>query len=310
MRRLLFLLSLLLVLAGAAPAVIIDSGDGTGNTGAPSPDDPGWGHVGLRGSFTAVHLEEGWVITANHVPAGEVVLGGISYDLVPGTSVRLQNPDATYADLQMFQISPAPPLPPLPIASSVPSNGASLILIGNGRNRGAATSWDPNGPPPPGPIHGYDWGAGRSLRWGTNFAEDFPPDPILGTVVFGSFFDEADSAHEAQAANGDSGGAVFAWDGSQWELAGVIIAITEYSGQPAQTSLYGQLTYAADLSAYRDPILDVIAMPEPGGGLLAGSALLAALARRRRRIHRRRCAGSGTRGPAGASPRKRRPEVV
>jgi hypothetical protein len=282
------LLSSLLVLglAAAAPAVLIDSGDGSGNTTAPVPD-PGWSHVGLRGGLTAVYLEDGWVITANHVGAGDVVLGGITYALVPGSSVRLQNADATYADLRMFAISPLPPLAPLAIASSTPGNGASLILIGNGRNRGAATSWDANGPPPPGPIYGYTWGVGRSLRWGTNFVEDFPSTRVFDTEVFGSVFDEGDSAHEAQAAPGDSGGAAFAWNGSRWELAGVMIAVGEYEGQPAETSLYGQLTYAADLSVYRDQILDVIAMPEPSGGLLPGGALVVALARRRGKASRR-----------------------
>jgi hypothetical protein len=268
--------------AGAAPAVLIDSGDGSGNTTAPSPD-PGWSHVGLRGGLTAVYLEDGWVITANHVSAGDVVLGGATYDLVPGSPVRLQNADLTGADLQMFAISPHPPLAPLAIASSAPSNGASLILIGNGRDRGAATSWDPNGPPPPGPIGGYEWGIGRSLRWGTNFVEDFPSTRVFNTEVFGSVFDAGDSAHEAQAATGDSGGAAFAWSGSEWELAGVMIAVGEFEGQPAETSLYGQLTYAADLSVYRDQILDVIAMPEPAGGLCAGIALVGVLTRLRRR---------------------------
>lgn len=273
---------LTLLLAAAAPAVIIDSSDGTGNTTAPAPD-PGWDHVGLRGGLTAVYLEDGWVITANHVSAGDVVLGGVTYSLVPGSSVRLQNADSTNADLQMFAISPEPPLAPLVIPSSVPSNGAALILIGNGRNRGATTSWDSNGPPPPGPIQGYLWDAGKTLRWGTNFVEDFPPTRVFNTEVFGSVFDAGDSAHEAQAATGDSGGAAFAWNGSQWELAGVMIAVGVYDGQPADTSLYGQLTYAADLSVYRDQILDVIAMPEPSGGFFAGGALLSALSRRRRR---------------------------
>jgi len=270
-----------LSVAGTASGVVIDSGDGSGNTTAPATD-PGWAHVGLRGGLTAVYLGNGWVITANHVGEGQVVLGGVPYDLVPGSAVRLQNLDATYADLKMFGIYPEPPLPALPIASSVPFNGAPLILVGNGRNRGAATSWDANGPPPPGPIHGYTWAAGTSLRWGTNFAELFPPDRVFGTEVFGSWFDEDDSAHEAQGAIGDSGGAAFAWNGTDWELAGVVIAISLYGGQPAETSLYGQITYAADLSVYRDEILDVMALPEPDGGLFAGIALVAVLARRRR----------------------------
>ena len=276
----LLLLSVLLAvaLAPAAPAVIIDSSGGGGNTSAPSPD-PGWDYVGVRGAFSAVYLGDGWALTANHVGAGDLLLGGTSYSAVPGSSTRLQNGDGTNADLLMFAVSPEPPLAPLAIASSAPSNGASLTLIGNGRDRGDGTSWDPNGPPPPGAIEGYEWETSKSLRWGTNHVEDFPSGRVFNTEAFGTVFDSSVSSHEAQAATGDSGGAVFAQNGSDWELAGVMIAIGAYEGQPAETSLYGQLTYAADLSLYRDEILDVIALPEPAGGLPLGAVLIAALAR-------------------------------
>ena len=63
-------------LTGAASAVIIDSSDGTGNTAAPSPD-PGWSYVGTRGGLTAVYLGDGWVLTANHVGAGDVTLSAL-----------------------------------------------------------------------------------------------------------------------------------------------------------------------------------------------------------------------------------------
>ncbi|MFB3117676.1 MAG: hypothetical protein ACE1ZP_02830, partial [Myxococcota bacterium] len=39
---------------GDAQAVIIETGDGTGNVIAP-PDDPGWANLGTRGSTTAVY---------------------------------------------------------------------------------------------------------------------------------------------------------------------------------------------------------------------------------------------------------------
>jgi hypothetical protein len=270
------------LLAGAASAVIIDSADGAGNTSAPSPD-PGWSYVGTRGSLTVVYLGDGWILTANHVGAGDVNLSGVVYPYVPGTSVRLRNPDDSFADLLVFAIAPYPVIPLLPIATTAPALGAELILIGNGRNRGSATSWDPNGPPPPGPIFGYDWASGRSLRWGRNHVEDYPPMLVLGTWSFSSFFDPDVSDDEAQAANGDSGGAAFAFDGTDWELAGLLYGIGTYAGQPTEASLYQQRTYAADLTVYRDEILDVVGLPEPTGGLPAGVMLILALQRRRRR---------------------------
>jgi hypothetical protein len=45
------------------------------------------------------------------------------------------------------------------------------------------------------------------------------------------------------------------------ELAGLMVTIASYSGQPAETSVYGNLTYAADIAQYRNQILVVI--PEP-----------------------------------------------
>jgi hypothetical protein len=243
---------------------------------APVPEDPGWSYVGTRGGLSAVYLGGSFVLTANHVGAGDVVLDGTPYTFVPGTAVQLHNPDTTLADLLMFQIHPQPPsLPALPLWSGSvrPLVGTELILIGHGRNRGAATSFDCG----PGPASdGYEWGAGHAMRWGTNFVEEYPL-PVFNTQAFGSNFDAAGSAHEAQAATGDSGGAAFAWSGSQWELAGILFAIGLCEDQPAATALYGNATYAADLFFYRDEIADVIAMPEPSGGLWAGGLLVAAL---------------------------------
>jgi hypothetical protein len=278
-----------LALAASASAVIIDSGDGGGNTTAPVPD-PGWSNVGMRGGTTGVYVGGRFVLTANHNGPGNIALGGVTYVYVPGTAVQLDNgeppPDTTYADLLMFEIYPEPPLPALPIASQSPFTGAPLIMVGNGRNRGPAISFDPNGPLPPDPVHGYEWGTGQIMRWGTNSVIDTLLVGLIDTtqtMAIQTAFDEAGSAHEAQAAAGDSGGAAFAWNGSQWELAGIVFAVgAPYSDQPTGTSLYGNLTFSADLSFYRDQILEVMVMPEPSGGLWTGTAAVAVLARRRR----------------------------
>ena len=65
----------------------------------------------------------------------------------------------------------------------------------------------------------------------------------------------ASSPHEAQAVTGDSGGAVFARDGGRIVLAGVILMRSEHPGQPAESALYGNRTFAADLSAYRAQLI-------------------------------------------------------
>ena len=271
-----------LALAFAASAVIIDTDDGTGNLTAPMPYVS---HVGRRGSLSAVYLGDGTVLTANHVGAGDVVIEGIVYPWIPGSALRLQNEDGSDTDLLLFAIEPRPGLESLPIAETPPPYGSFLVTSGNGRNRGGATAWDPNGPYPPELTEGYYWAAGHSLRWGTNSIEVFPPGRVFGTEAFGSLFQPGAVGYEAQAVPGDSGGAAFAWrpESSDFALAGLMIAIVQYSGQPSGTTFYGQTTYYADLAWYRDDILDAMAMPEPGGGLPAGAALLAALRGRPRR---------------------------
>ena len=124
------------------------------------------------------------------------------------------------------------------------------------------------------------------MRWGTNFAEPVANLPdyedAFETHLFSTVFDESGtghSLHEAQAATGDSGGAVFASTGLGHELAGILIAIATFPEQPAATALYGNETLAADLSFYRD---EIVALPEPRGGPWAGALLLIAIAARRR----------------------------
>ncbi len=72
---------------GDAQAVIIETGDGTGNITAP-PDDPGWANMATRYDLTAVYLGRRWILTANHVGVGNVVLEGQTYLPVPGSAIQ------------------------------------------------------------------------------------------------------------------------------------------------------------------------------------------------------------------------------
>jgi hypothetical protein len=243
-----FLLALAMLASAPADALILDSGDGQGNTSAPA-DDPGWAHVGQVSGPTGVYLGNGWVLTAAHVPAGNFVFGVTIYPFVPGSAVQLLNPDSSLADLHVFRIDPSPSLPLLRIRSTTPSNNTDVTMISQGLSRGAATSWMGH--------NGYEWGASTGMRWGTNrvAGTDF-----IGTwTVFTNFtkISQGGTTHEAQGANGDSGGAVFIKNGSDWELAGVMLAVGVYGGQPDSTALYGNETHAADLSIYRDQLFAV-----------------------------------------------------
>ena len=211
-------LAVALTLAAPAGAIIIDSIDGSANTSAPSggDPDPGWAHVGKRSDLCAVYLRNGWVLTANHVPLGDVLLDGVLYTAVPGTETRLDDGFGALADLKVFGITPEPPLPDLAIRSSSSLPSGKVIMIGQGYNRGAETDSDdplvwagPEANPDPA-VGGYLWGAGKTMRWGENTVTAAWPDDPLNTVTFYTTFDVSDQTHEAQATVGDSGGALFA----------------------------------------------------------------------------------------------------
>lgn len=256
--------ALALVLATAAApeagAVIIASGDGTGNTTAPD-DDFGFANVG-DAAQTAVYLGDGWVITANHVALGPVELAGVRYEAVPGSKIRMKNEGpGVSADLALWRLEkPWPPLPPLRIRSTPVRVGEEVVLAGNGYERGEPVEIEG--------VAGWRWAASQRLRWGTNRVAGFHPQLSLdrGTVTdaFSMEFDLVDATpHEAQVAVGDSGGAVFTRRDGRWELAGVLFAANSYPGQPSGTALYGNVSLAADLAAYRDQILEVIGEREP-----------------------------------------------
>ena len=126
------------------------------------------------------------------------------------------------------------------------------------------------------------------MRWGENEVETIPAlSPNFGfgkAVTFTMDFDR--ESGEGMATGGDSGGGVFVKNGLQWQLAGIMLATTGFSGQPAGTVVYDNTIYAANISTYKAEIESTMAtVPEPGtfGILLTG---LAVLPRRRTRAGR------------------------
>ncbi len=292
-RALAFAIAASAFIALPAVAVIIDSGDGTGNV-TPPPDDPGFINVGRKSGLSVVYLRNGWVLTANHVGIGDVILDGITYSHIPGSGIQLDDGMGTLADLLLFSITPLPPIPDLPVRTNPALPTGEVIMAGGGRNRGAATDSDDPGVwlPQPGPIPaipGWYWGSAGPVRWGTNEVTDFWSFSTLDTESFYTTFDYTTSSdhtfHECQAANGDSGGALFAKDGPDWELAGIIWAVAGYGDQIGNTSaLRGNVTLVADLSYYSADINTITAtVPEPSVVLqyAVAAGLLSLFVRRR-----------------------------
>jgi hypothetical protein len=266
----LWLLAIALATHPATHAVIV-SGNQSGYdtaTGAGS----GWDYVGAVSGASGIYLGayngNSWVLTAAHVGPGTFTLASTAYNYVANSYVQI-----TGTDLGVFQIEGSLSLPNLTLAATTPVMGSSITMIGYGRNRATDPTtwyvdvgtnpftWSESSFPAAVSFDGYKWAAGQTKRWGTNLVSG------TATISYGygnvkSLYTTFDnSAGEAQGAPGDSGGGVFFNNSGTTELAGLMVTIASYSGQPAETSVYGNLTYAADIAQYRNQILVVI--PEP-----------------------------------------------
>lgn len=260
-------MALLVVWPALAPGLVLDSGDGQGNETAPA-DDPGWHNVVRRlGGPSVVYLGDGWVLTANHVGAGVVLIEQALYDPIPSSIQQIHNDDGSLADLLLFQIDPVPALPRLTLAASTPLLAEDVVLMGHGASRGPPITLNLA---PHGLRDGFHWTFDETKRWGTNTVADRARYVAVGDtrsfaipMIFDRIDDPKGTPDEAQAALGDSGGALFARadrldPDSDWVLAGLLFTVTGASDQPPRTSFYGDITFAVDLSHYRERILRVV----------------------------------------------------
>lgn len=251
-------------------AVILAGGDGTQNTNAPTGGQ-GWDYVGRinkSGVYSSVtYISNNWFITAYHVkqldnPTG-VILDGSTYSIDPNSWTRLKNSSGGNADLIMFRVvGGTVGLPGLTVRSLPTPDGVSLTMIGNGRNRATSTTtwdvnWNEGGHPTV--YTGYKWISGATKRWGTNLkTADAVPEQVDDnhgiTEMYYTTFDNHTGSNEAQGAEYDSGGGVFYNNLGNWELAGIMLALAGYNGQPANTSVYGNETYIADMQYYASQI--------------------------------------------------------
>lgn len=260
--------------------------------------------MGLINGASGIYLGSGWVLTAAHVGLGNISFGGISYNPISNSLVTLTNTTPgrrTNSDLIMFQLASQPAgLGSLTLASTAPTLGESVTMIGAGRDRTNFTEWSVNTTVSPwtwavtnsgGNFDGYQTLETTAMRWGTNTVstEDLWVTVQAETTLrdvrsFATMFDIIAGSDEAQAVRGDSGGAVFFKRGSAWELGGMIFTVKGFSGQPnvAETPVDGNETFSADLSYYEPQIMSLV--PEPSTyALLALSAAAFGLVITRRR---------------------------
>lgn len=208
-----------------------------------------------------VYLGNGWALTARHVGHGEILLDGRIYEPDSGRRHTLLNENGTAADAMVFALEPDPPPPDwplLPIAEEPVQPGEEVLLIGFGRGRQRVAAIELDGVE----RFAFEWSARGEKRWGTNrvtSAYERTSQSAFSTRSFSFVFDPAHSpeatVHEAQAAVGDSGGGVFVRRDGEWQLAGLMISVATDSRAPGASSSYGDRTYVADLTHYREEIL-------------------------------------------------------
>ena len=113
-------------------------------------------------------------------------------------------------------------------------------------------------------VTGYKYLESQTKRWGTNTivadAEaNFADMDVVALVTQFNQEKEFQTDFEAQAATGDSGGAMFFRNEDEWELSGIMIAAgLGASEQPADTAVFRNFTIFADLSEYRNQIDSII----------------------------------------------------
>ena len=248
-------------------AMVLASGESGTNTADPGIK-PALNRVGIvnhgeSGVYLGNYHGKSWVLTANHVGPGSFELGGGTYRAVAGSAHQLLNPDSTLSDILLFQIDGDPGLSPLNRASGSPKNNTQVYMIGFGQSGQPNRSYwiDAGGPwipavagDPAANRIGYQWTGVQPgpEHWGGGSVVG----STLGINQTRAFYTKfLDQKNNAGAAAGDSGGGVFIRQGAQWQLVGMIDALSGLTNQSAGTSiLNGNINVIADLSQYRGQI--------------------------------------------------------
>ena len=202
-----------------AGAVVIDTGDGSGNISNPA-DDPGWDAVGRAGGLTGVYVGDRWVLTAHHVVAGtepQFTIGGVVYEPVLDSTIQFDT-GGTGADLALYRIIGRPNAPEVLLSETPPiADVEDVTMIGKGWTRETTeTTWTSSWtetPPGATAFTGSKRLSSGVMRWGRNRVTISGVDLTIGSRTTRSFHTEFDAAgglaDEAQAVTGDSGGAAF-----------------------------------------------------------------------------------------------------
>ncbi|NNM87204.1 MAG: trypsin-like peptidase domain-containing protein [Phycisphaerae bacterium] len=243
------------------------------NTAAPS-GLPQWNNVGSIGGASGIYVGNGWVLTADHVGAGNFTLDGTTYDWNGKAEIRLSNPaDASYGagqstDLVMFQLTAIPTgVANLDVASTSPAIGTTFYNVGYGLARNTAeeyftydatTGTFTQTSNTAAPYQGFGYGSPNTKSWGQNSIVGFQSYNI-GFGPVNAFYSTFTTSTD-QIVSGDSGGGVFNAAGT---LIGVNDAIGEYTNQPAGTAFIGDQSDLINIAPFYSQITQISGVPEP-----------------------------------------------
>jgi hypothetical protein len=233
----------------------------------------GWNYVGTIGQASGTYLGNGWVITAAHVGAANFVLAGTTYPMVPNSTQSFTSTTGTTTapvDMVIFQVSPAPALPALPLRATDPvADGSYVVMTGYG-----------------------DGASMTNETWGYNLVTEInqlltPEGGPWITNDFVTLTGAASNGHHAtgnyyQVVSGDSGGGDFIFNSTSghWELAGINEVnggVTYPNGSTQNFSGFVQLdTYAAEIEATITPSVDTPTLPAWAMILLGATLFLVA----------------------------------
>jgi hypothetical protein len=230
--------------------------------------------------LSAVHLGDGWILTAAHVGLGSVRIGDEDFPPIPGSQVDFAGTSHRLPDLALFRVSGSPAGPRVRIASAPPRSGERVVLMGAGGVRGQRFTWRG--------LSGFGRAPSRGLQWGENRVAKAAHRLALGRYSTDAFAVEFDDffrlPEEAIAVEGDSGGPVFRIGERGAELLGILVATSRAEAQPSGSVMFGALSFAADLSQYRDQIEAArVEDAHCGGGFAEAALLVAGAAQLRRR---------------------------
>jgi hypothetical protein len=271
-------LALIGAVAPSAEAVMIASGDGSGNITAPPGNPAAWADMAYFENGSSVYLGNRWMITANHVDTSTIgntsvqFTDGRSFNTVVGSGIQLSN-KGVFADLKMFRLTADPGLPALPVATAEPSVGSKVTMIGAGENRfsnefGFSIDASLNLIQTPlisASLRGFVLDSSSFfMRWGTSTVQGLnsvSQNPT--TLTFNTQFHSTGNPFEGQAVPGDSGGGTFQFVNGSWQLAGIIVdrGFSTSANNNNNVVIFGDTSISADLFEYRTQIESILNNP-------------------------------------------------